>query len=293
MANITAMHREELQESAAALAHYNDAMRMVTRNVQSTNMALQSLNNNYLGAKKILLQYREHVDAVDAAIERLTANLEASNVTMRDVNDAALLATSGIHELDEARLNKLNESIDNARNKLLALRDEARATAEDLEAELARVKGDDSVGRELEQKRKLAELEEKLAAARARQATDEIEAYEKAIRYQKEIYEQKQKQYEAERRQARREREQSNNKKPHQRDNTGNDHDNASRLGDDVVNKINKQPLPTVNINADAFANRVADAMAARERALAETVSRQVEDNLTKSIESVIKARSK
>lgn len=203
LAKITAMHRNELKASKTALAHYNDAMRVSVKNVQNADTALRSLNNNYLGAKRILEQYRAHVDKVDAAIERLNGDLSKTGLTIQDVNEAAGLAHSGIEKLDEARLNNLNQAIDNARQKLRDLKDDAKATADDLQAELERLQGDDSLSRRLEQKRKMAALEEKLAAAKARNSAEEISAYEKAIHYQRQIFEQKQKQYKAERRQER------------------------------------------------------------------------------------------
>ncbi len=231
-------------------------------------MKLLAAENEEFAKKSALvfLQIDHSVQVVDNARNNLIKMAEGMRVANEHmqmleskISDGSV-ATSDLNvqfeRLDNATLNKLNATIDKAKQKIQGLADEARKTAEDLDAELARLKGDDSVAQELEQKRKLAELEEKLAKARERQNIAEIEQYERAIELQRQIYAEKKKQYEEDKkaqadrdRQAEERRKKSENKHS---DKTQNDSNSSSIAIDD----FNLGELPPVQINTDELANK-------------------------------------
>ena len=63
---------------------------------------------------------------------------------MQDIAEATHAATTRIAQLDSTTLNNLHAAIDEARQKLKELEDQARDSADSLEAELAQLRGDDS-----------------------------------------------------------------------------------------------------------------------------------------------------
>ncbi len=121
---------------------------------------------------------------------------------------------------------------------------------------MARLKGDDSVAQELEQKRKLAELEEKLAKARERQNTAEISQYERAIELQRQIYSEKKRQYEEDKKaQAEREKETIERRKKSDNKQPGKASSDSSS-NSIVANDFNLGELPPVKVNTDELANK-------------------------------------
>ena len=67
------------------------------------------------------------------------------------------------------------------------LAEEAKDTARQLEAELAKIRGDDSKALEIEQTKDLKKLEDLLSEARKRGNAEEIKYYNEALSLQKEI----------------------------------------------------------------------------------------------------------
>ncbi|PID65572.1 MAG: phage tail tape measure protein [Gammaproteobacteria bacterium] len=229
--------------------------------------------------------YRE----INDEISSLDKKISDGTLSVRDLSTAFVDAKNKAKSLDDVTMARMEAALDRAKAKIKELAETARSEVADLEAELASVKGDDTLSRELEQKRKLAALEEKLAEARARNSREEIAAYERAIRLQKQIFAEKEKQIQAEEKR-RNERQQS--------DNSNNNRRGSNNTGGDVVvdatpitDALNNLPLPTVNLNTKNIAQHIADAVANRERELSKTIAKDVEDNLAQQIKDVMKGR--
>ncbi|MBZ1392843.1 tape measure protein [Psychrobacter pacificensis] len=133
--------------------------------------------------------------------EEMTQALSGSAVTSRDLTDAqhALRQATdanikGLIRMDQSTLNNLQNAIDETKKKMEDLADNARETAEQLEGELAKLRGDDSRALEIEQARELKEIEDLLADARKRGNPEEIKHYSEALKLQKEINQEKRKQ---------------------------------------------------------------------------------------------------
>lgn len=132
-------------------------------------------------------------NARSAAID-MTSALGGAEVTSNDLsraqgvlNKATTTTIDGIVRMDSQTLSGLQNAIDGARRRMQGLADDARDTADQLEATLAKLKGDDDKARDIEQAGKLKDLQEKLNEARARGNREEIAQLERALSLQKQI----------------------------------------------------------------------------------------------------------
>lgn len=131
--------------------------------------------------------------ASDRAKE-MTQSLSGSAVTSRDLVDAqhALRKATdaniqGFIRMDAQTLSGLQDAIDGARARMEGLSDDAKNTADQLEATLAKLQGNDDKAREIEQTKRLTELEAKRAEAKARGNTEEVAQLNRALELQKQI----------------------------------------------------------------------------------------------------------
>ncbi len=138
-------------------------------------------------------QVESFQNARNSAIEHTKA-LSGTSVSMNDVAEAELALNNatqanieGLIRMDSQTLSGLQNAIDTAKAKMDNLAQSAKNTADSLEANLARIKGDDTKAREIEQTKKLTALEEKLNQARQRGNTEEIKELERALNLQKQI----------------------------------------------------------------------------------------------------------
>ena len=126
--------------------------------------------------------------------EQMTQALSGSAVTSRDLTDAqhALrkatdASVQGIIRMDDQTLDKLKSAIDGARQRMKGLADDAKNTADSLEATLAKMQGNEDKARNIEQAKKLSDIELKLAEAKARNNREEEAQLKRALDLQKQI----------------------------------------------------------------------------------------------------------
>ena len=150
--------------------------------------------------------------------EEMTQALSGTAVTSRDLSDAqqALRKATdanieGLIRMDQATLDNLKDAIDQTKKKMKDLADEARETAERLEGELAKIRGDDSKALAIEQTKELKKLEELLSDARKRGNAEEIKHYNEALTLQREINKEERKQADRDKKTARNNNSNSNN----------------------------------------------------------------------------------
>lgn len=124
----------------------------------------------------------------------MTQALSGNAVTSRDLADAQQAlrkatdaSVQGLIRMDSQTLSGLQSAIDGARSRMQGLSDDAKRTAENLEATLAKLQGNEDKARDIEQTRKLTELEEKLTAAKARGNQEEANQLSRALDLQKQI----------------------------------------------------------------------------------------------------------
>lgn len=126
--------------------------------------------------------------------EEMTQALSGNAVSSRDLADAQAALrkatdanVQGLIRMDNQTLDKLKGAIDSARQRMQGLADDAKNTADSLEAALAKMQGNEDKARDIEQTRKLTELQEKLNEAKARGNNEEAAQLSRALELQKQI----------------------------------------------------------------------------------------------------------
>lgn len=174
------------------------------QSIQLMNTALKGqayMMNSWDGFFKGFANARERVQAsIDAFNEvrnsaiGMTQTLGSATVTTNDLGMAQLVlnrattsTVDGIVKMDNATLDNLKRQIDSTKQKFDDLAKSAKDTADGLQTQLARLKGDDTTARQLEQTKKLTELQERLNEARKRGNTEEIAQLQRAYDLQKQI----------------------------------------------------------------------------------------------------------
>ena len=142
------------------------------------------------------IQYKNQLQAVKDGFAAVIRNAEAAGETVSQMaregtisQQALARATQAAAEatgkLDAVRLSKLHAQIDEARQKLRQMQDEAKEARETLEAELAGLNGNEEAAHELEARRKIEAWQKK--AANASDAGMAAE-YRRAAELQEQIY---------------------------------------------------------------------------------------------------------
>ena len=174
------------------------------QSIQLMNNALKGqayMMNSWDGFFKGFANARERVQAsIDSFNEvrnsalGMTQTLGSATVTTNDLGKAQLIlnqattrTVEGIVKMDNATLDNLKRQIDSTKQKFDDLSKSAKDTADGLQTQLARLKGDDTTARQLEQTKKLAELQERVNEARKRGNTEEIAQLQRAFDLQKQI----------------------------------------------------------------------------------------------------------
>lgn len=122
-------------------------------------------------------------------------NLADANLQLYQAQNASV---AGIVKMDSATLDNLKRQIASAQQRLDDFAKSAKATADNLKTELARVKGDDTAALEFEQTRKLSELQQRLSEAQKRGNSSELEQIRLAIALQKQLNTEETKKFNAE-----------------------------------------------------------------------------------------------
>lgn len=174
------------------------------QSIQLMNNALKGqayMMNSWDGFFKGFANARERVQAsidsfndVRNSALGMTQTLGSATVTTNDLGKAQLIlnqattrTVEGIVKMDNATLDNLKRQIDSTKQKFDDLSKSAKDTADGLQTQLARLKGDDTTARQLEQTKKLAELQERVNEARKRGNTEEIAQLQRAFDLQKQI----------------------------------------------------------------------------------------------------------
>lgn len=201
-----------IQKVEGAIKNKISALEQMGATTAQTDAAYKHLMDTVLGTGRKeflgLQDFANSMDRVNAAIdtqitsfenaknraEEMTQALSGNAVTSRDLVEAqhALRKATdanvqGMIRLDDQTLTNLQNAIDGARSRMQGLSDDAKRTADQLEATLAKLQGNDDKARDIEQTRKLTELEEKLNEAKARGNSEEIAQLNRALALQKQI----------------------------------------------------------------------------------------------------------
>ncbi len=191
-----------LEQMGATTEQVDDVWRSLTDSMNGMKfLGIADFANNM---QRVDDAVTEQINSFEQARDRaneMTQALSGNAVTSRDLVDAqhALrqatdASVKGLIRMDQSTLKNLQNAIDETKKKMEDFADNARETAEQLEGELAKLRGDDSRALEIEQARELKEIEDLLADARERGYPEEIKYYSDALKLQKEINQEERKQ---------------------------------------------------------------------------------------------------
>jgi hypothetical protein len=141
-----------------------------------------------VASEQAKVAFLEQKQSVDGAAESITRKLGDANVTVADLARYANASADGFDMLDKSDLSQLEGAINAAKSKLASLQQQALSAreaitgmADSLEEEVARSRGEYEKLAELQYQKKRAELEEKLAEARAGGDTKADAEYARAL----------------------------------------------------------------------------------------------------------------
>jgi hypothetical protein len=157
-------------------------------------LGLQDFANDMERVDAVITKQISSFEQAKSRADSMTQALGSASVNSRDLADAqhALrtatdASVQGIVRMDQQTLNNLEYAIDRARDRMKDLADQASGMVSSLEAQLARAKGDDNTAREIEQREKLADIQEKINLARKRGNDEEVQQLNRALDLQKQI----------------------------------------------------------------------------------------------------------
>ncbi len=184
-----------LEKMGATTEQVDATWRSLTDSMEGQEfLGIQDFASSMQRVDDIVSSQLDSFTSAKTKADEMTRALSGSAVTSRDLADAqhALrqatdASVQGIIRMDEQTLSGLQNAIDSARTRMQGLSDDATNTANNLEAVLAKLKGNEERAREIEQAQKLTELEEKLNEAKARGNSEEVAQLNRALSLQKQI----------------------------------------------------------------------------------------------------------
>lgn len=201
-----------MQQVTGAIKNKISALEGMSVTTEQTNAVWENLMNSlghfegkrWLGIADFTRDMQRMDDVVKSQVssfeqaknraEQMSQALSGNAVSSRDLADAQAAlrkatdaSIQGVIRMDNQTLDKLKGAIDSARQRMQGLADDAKNTADSLEAALAKMQGNEDKARDIEQTRKLTELQEKLNEAKARGNNEEAAQLSRALELQKQI----------------------------------------------------------------------------------------------------------
>ncbi len=164
----------------ASFEHYADDMKKLNEQAERQVESFTNARNSAI----------EHTKALSSSTATHDELIEAK-LALEHATDANI---EGLIEMDSQTLSNLQNAIDSAEQKMKSFAESTENTLESLQAELAKLEGDNSKARQIEGARKLAKIESELAEARRQQNSEAIANLEKALEVQKKITAEREKQ---------------------------------------------------------------------------------------------------
>lgn len=138
-------------------------------------------------ARAQMIQLKDDIDTMGQSLNLATVSTDTLTQAQTLLKKASEFSIFGIKAMDNATLKNLQSQIDKASEKIKALSDTARQTVLELESELASIQGNKEEVLRLKHAQKLADLEAKMAEAKAQNNSDAIAYYQKALDLQRQI----------------------------------------------------------------------------------------------------------
>lgn len=184
-----------LQEMGATTEQVDGVWRKLVNSMEGQRfLGVADFANSMQRVNDIVEKQVSSFEQAKNKADEMTQALSGSAVTSRDLADAqqALRKATdaniqGLIRMDNQTLDKLKGAIDSARQRMQGLADDAKNTADSLEASLAKLQGNEDKARDIEQTKKLTELELRLNDAKARGNNEEAAQLKRALDLQKQI----------------------------------------------------------------------------------------------------------
>ncbi len=219
----------------ASIEHYVDDMQQLNQEIDSQVESFSNARNSAIEHTQVLSNATvTHDDLINAKL------------ALKHATDANI---QGLIRMDSQTLDNLQNAIDSTQAKLDNFAKSAKTAADNLEATLAKMQGDDSKARQLTQTKKLMDIETKLQQAKQRGNTEEIKQLERALELQKQINREEEKQARERERQSK------------QRSTNSTTNRSSSRTSTGSSNRNNSSPID-VTLVADAWDERIRQAEA-------------------------------
>lgn len=190
---------EAMRELGATSEEVEDALQRfweATRFNFSPNNVSQ-VSSALISTMSAAVAARARIDDMTEALRNGSFSAADMSAAMEELNISSLDTVDNVQNLGNSRLNNLRDALKEAQAQMRALSEEARDTADNLEADLARLRGDNSLAKQIEETKKLKELEAKRDAANKAGNKEAVEEYERALSLQKQIFAEEQRQAEA------------------------------------------------------------------------------------------------
>lgn len=190
---------EAMRELGATSEEVEDALQRfwaATRFNFSPNNVSQ-VSSALISTMSAAVAARARIDDMTEALRNGSFSAADMSAAMEELKISSLDSVDNVQKLGNSRLNNLRDALKEAQAQMRALSEEARDTADNLEADLARLRGDNSLAKQIEETKKLKELEAKRDAANKAGNKEAVEEYERALSLQKQIFAEEQRQAEA------------------------------------------------------------------------------------------------
>ena len=148
----------------------------------------QAMSNVVRQASGEWAAFVQQMHKVRNEVNEVTTAMEAGDDGAIRLAQATDLAAQHANRLDKTTLNRLNAAIDNARQKMQALADEAAQARLNAEKELLQLQGKSEEVAEIEQQEKLKKLRDKQQKAAQNGNNSAVADYERAIQASEQAY---------------------------------------------------------------------------------------------------------
>lgn len=162
----TATRDVQLAMDSVARSFTEGFVRTFGTGVTTVSNEMSLLTNPVEFLKQQLLQLEAAAAQNAATFDEFNARLREAPVLTTALSREATQLTSNLQQVDKQRLDQLKASIDSARQRLNAFRNEAADTLRTLKSELAGLRGDDAQVENIEFGQKREDLEKRIAVAR-------------------------------------------------------------------------------------------------------------------------------
>jgi hypothetical protein len=177
--------KAELQDAgAAAKQAEQDMSALSTASMITAHQGFASVLGAIAAQKKAAAEAAVENLNYQIALEGIKVATDNGSLSLSEQRDQLVALSHNYRNLDAATLNQLKSQIDEVNHKLTAMQDQATATLQSLQEELANQQGDYATAAEIEAKQKILKLQQQIEEARTAGNAAAVESLQKALEIQ-------------------------------------------------------------------------------------------------------------